>query len=774
LRGEVQLNGVHYKLKGLPTQTLANQMASKIGQGESEYGDLTDWSAWIQQDWTAGVGKIKPHLNEGFLYGELESRVPGQLILPQTQDAYMMVMYDVSSAFKAWSLPMSWLGTTLTRTTYALANNNYLAWQVNSNNGAGAQTIDLFTVAVFGECDDATVLRADVYSNTGDNPNATLANGSLTVTNDIPGPKWHFISVTATGLSDATNYFIVLRPTTGSITLHGVSNLTPAMTVRTSTNGTVWSSLTTFQPFMALGAGLISAAAATAACKAVWAITYSTHAQGVAVIGEPNLSSGTAVAIYTRDDDSPHLTYRNDYGTLPPTSAAVYNDLIYVARGSTGNIVSFALNLTGSGTLGSVAADLLLSAGGYLWRALGNDLYYTADVSTWTTVGAVCSGPYTIRSMAMMGGDLYLACDDGLYQNAPGDFVRGILPWSPHSDNGKSMVNFEGALYVTVNGRVLRFTQDGSAQDVWVRRDADLPASRLGTVIRLATTDSALVALVNGSTGQDSVWAFQDNSWHHIATMPSLSASVLYYDRVLEKLWVGGSSGPLWGIRFSSSARNPYNDASTTYMPAGWMEWDWFDSTVLEKYKDYDAVTIIGENFSSGVNARIYWKDDGSTGWELLGTIDENNEQIRWTYPYTTRPDTRRFKLGMLLQTNDADETPRVQAIRVKYHLMIDDWWRWSLQVDVSGTAEAYQMSTDGTRNTLTSAQIKSNLEALAADRHIPFLYVDVDGTSYEVKIKDANFSYTSQQYIEATSTGRWEGVFNLVVEQITDSPYVA
>jgi hypothetical protein len=204
------------------------------------------------------------------------------------------------------------------------------------------------------------------------------------------------------------------------------------------------------------------------------------------------------------------------------------------------------------------------------------------------------------------------------------------------------------------------------------------------------------------------------------------------------------------------------------------MEWDWFDSTVLEKYKDYDAVTIIGENFSSGVNARIYWKDDGSTGWELLGTIDENNEQIRWTYPYTTRPDTRRFKLGMLLQTNDADETPRVQAIRVKYHLMIDDWWRWSLQVDVSGTAEAYQMSTDGTRNTLTSAQIKSNLEALAADRHIPFLYVDVDGTSYEVKIKDANFSYTSQQYIEATSTGRWEGVFNLVVEQITDSPYVA
>src|SRR5690606_14854579 len=43
---------------------------------------LTSWSAWIQENWQEGVGRIKPHLNGGYLYGELESRVPGQLILP--------------------------------------------------------------------------------------------------------------------------------------------------------------------------------------------------------------------------------------------------------------------------------------------------------------------------------------------------------------------------------------------------------------------------------------------------------------------------------------------------------------------------------------------------------------------------------------------------------------------------------------------------------------------------------------------------------------------
>jgi hypothetical protein len=771
MRTEIKLNDVYYKTLRLPTQTLANQMASKMAQGTSEYGDLTTWSAWIQQDWQEGVGKIKPHLNGGFSYGELESRVPGQLILPSTQADYRQLISDNSGGRFSWNLS-PWAAGATARGTYALANNNYLAWQVNLNSAAGTRTGSVGPVAIYGEAAAGTVLRCDIYSSSSDLPNATLANGSVTASTDFPGPQWHFIPVSYSPLVEGTEYFIVIRPTTGSITLYGIGTDLLSV-IASSTNGSAWSDVTTFYPFWVGGGLLTSDTVATAGPLSAVAAVYSTHARGFAVVGAPSLTAGTATALYTWTQGASYISYVNSYGSVAPTSAAVFNDLIYIARGSGNNIVSFALDLTGAGTLGAVDADLLLSSGGYLWRSLGNDLYYTDDVVTWTTVGPVCSGPYAIRGMAMMGGDMYIACDDGLYWNAPGDFIRGVLPWSPSSTNGRGMVNFQGALYITVNGRVIRYTQDGSSQDVWISRDDDLPASRLGTVTNLLATDSWLIALVTSSSNQSSVWALQDNSWHHLGTFPYISGSFLYYQRSAEMLWMISSVGNMANIRLSATARNPYHDTSSFYMPAAWIEWDWFDGQILEADKDYDSVTIIGENFSSGQTAKVYWKDDASTAWELLGTVDSNFEELRWTLGGGTRPNTKRFKLGMLLSTSTFSETPRVQAIRVKYHLMVKDWFRWNVTIDVSGKAGAYQMTGNGTRNNLTQTQIKDNIAALAT-RVPPFVYQDVDGNQYEVKITEATFQYTNYEYNESTSHEKWEGNWNLVLEQVTSGEYSA
>lgn len=62
------------------TRQLVNQMAAKLGGG-GEYADLTDWSQWLMDDWRIGVNHKNPQ-DGGFLYAELETRVPSKLMLP--------------------------------------------------------------------------------------------------------------------------------------------------------------------------------------------------------------------------------------------------------------------------------------------------------------------------------------------------------------------------------------------------------------------------------------------------------------------------------------------------------------------------------------------------------------------------------------------------------------------------------------------------------------------------------------------------------------------
>jgi hypothetical protein len=780
VRGDFKLNSVWYKAANgsLPNQQLANQMAQKIGQGTSKYGDLTTWSAWVQDNWQDGSGKLEPGVNGGFLYGEVESRVPRQLILPQALQIYGKVQRTTTSGdYKGWSYSPGQLTSATTRATYSLANNLYLAWQINTDaTGGEPRTYDFFNLWIYGECADATVLRADLYSTTATDPNASIANASATITNDFPGPHWHKIALATTAQPDETDYFVVLRPTTGSITLHGTSNLSPAPVVRSSSNGTAWSSVTTFQPFFLLDVEAAGAAIdIDDTADNIIKIVYSTHANGVAFIGALENSPTFAYA-FGRSASGSFLEVKcgwSDGSTanVAPTDAAVFNNLIYVGRGGTTDYLTyFPLDLgAGANDIDNVFADKLLSFGGYLWRTIGTDLYYSADVSTWTTVGQVCGDPWSIRSMAGLEGSVYCACDDGLYRIAPGDFVEGVAPWQPNSLNGRSMVSYNGSLYIVVNGRVTRYSADGSMQDVWMSRDDDLPATRMGEVVSVAVTDLGLVALVKSTTGRCSVWAMQDQSWHHLTTLPSTTAATMYYERSTYKLWVGTSDGYAFGVYLPSNALNPYNDTASLYMPAAWVEWDWFDGSVLEAQKDYESVTILGENFAAGQYVKVYWKDDASTAWELLGTCDANNEELIWT-DLSTRPNTKRLKLGLLLYTTSAAETPRIQAIRVKYHLMTADWFRWSLAVDVSGRSGSTQQMAEDV-NTLTASQIKTNLDALAAQVP-PFAYQDVDENIYLVKINDANFTYTKYEYIEHTSTMYWEGVYRLVLEQVRPGEY--
>jgi hypothetical protein len=106
-----------------------------------------------------------------------------------------------------------------------------------------------------------------------------------------------------------------------------------------------------------------------------------------------------------------------------------------------------------------VPARILHLHGGYLYRATDNILYYGSDGVAGTLVeDPVGWSGYKIRSMCGLDGDLYLATDYGLYYLTPGEFIRPVAEWPiPDEQNGRSMVEWQGAIYISLNEDIVRF-----------------------------------------------------------------------------------------------------------------------------------------------------------------------------------------------------------------------------------------------------------------------------------------------------------------------------
>jgi hypothetical protein len=91
----------------------------------------------------------------------------------------------------------------------------------------------------------------------------------------------------------------------------------------------------------------------------------------------------------------------------------------------------------------------------------------------------------------------------------------------------------------------------------------------------------------------------------------------------------------------------------------------------------------------------------------------------------------------------------------------------------VSGGEQGPQEGTNAQLSTMTAAEIKASLDDIA--RAVgPVVYEDIDGQMYEVKVRDATFTYTNFRRNQNTGAKEWEGVYSISVEQATQDVYVA
>lgn len=750
MRGHIKLGAVNalrdYMLMDYRQylESTANQMAAQIGGGAGDYNDLQSWAAWVMDDWRAGVGKKDAEAG-GFLFATAETRYPNQARLPRHLALEMSDAGFVADCDAAIVSSEITIGTGQT----------YQKWAMQLTGGAG-QSVTAIWVYLKNNGQTFTVRLS---GNTAGAPGTSIATCTVTTTTTRPGYSWYKTSTISQAITSAAYWLSLEVASTGTLPLLSDTVGGPSAAYW---DGAAWQTTTD------IFGVLLNPLAYDDAVPA-------DNTQVVEFNGELYAIGANAPNIYKRDTGTaPGWT--SAAGSVTATQAFALGDYLYLAKDSATDtpsnmdtsetITSFVV----PGTGGEVAYFAMW--GGLLWSAYGNHVWYTdtpaADGAQWTGPIEVAHAGVTITGIAGLGDYLYVATSDDLAYIGYGDEVRGVTVWgSPSPDMGKGMLHYQGSLFIPNQEALLRW--DGSNMlPMGVDLGEGLPDDYQGNVAALTANNNWLLMGIDprNSSSSATLWAYNGQGWHHIATLPpTINISSLYYRRTDQRLYIGCDTGHVFSLYLPDVA-GVVDTTEPEYAPVGWLETDWWFGGLREVAKDIESIYILGETMSANQTIKVYWQDDDSAGWELLGTATADRQEIRWS-DYSTRPNTRALKLGFLLQTTTPSSTPVLRAVRLKYHAMVTDWSRWRIPVQVSDD----QMMLDDDINIYTATQQRAHIKALTKQVQ-PVIFEDMDGTQYEVKIVDASFQLDKYEYIEGNPY--ISGVYHVTAEQVTQDEYGA
>ncbi|MFN8468589.1 MAG: hypothetical protein U0X20_23725 [Caldilineaceae bacterium] len=768
----------------------ANAMAPRLNTGE-KFAELTGWAEWVQADWQGGVGRTDPAAL-GVLYSEAETRVPGQLILPQALGCVHTWPNDTTAGG----------GLHMPREATAYSVLELAPVGVQQWIGVRVRTGDTltFTCGSFWLLMRSLVgatITARIYGDYTGIPAGVVAEKTVTL---AAGPQYTWVRFPFdTALSNGTIYWLCV---TASATTQILAGNDWQHGAAARWNGSAWEAISGYPFFLtdiwsvALGStrglfsltrtagglyGLFEMGTVSPTHKVQFAAYdslrsfFSPSADASVLSADMTVLNGASAAVndtltipgtwkldiqgsgYVTITDYLLTTAVSNDAAFVAAPAVLWDGKVYVALGD--SHVALDAN-TGGGLVVNTGASAFAANAGYIWRSYQNKAYYSGDGSAWSEAVRIGSTDYLVRGMVGLGRDMYCANDEGLFQVTDGDLVMGITPWGTKASGQVRMVNHQNALYIPISGRVLRFSADGTIMDVWVQRQDDLPQSLLGAPQILGAMNHWLLAALSGAPGASSVLAWQTEGWHQLCTLPAgLTPSCLYHDRDLARLWVATSQGLVFYTGIDDTAINPWNSSSSRYMPTAWVETMRFYGDLMRVDKDFESVFVAGD-FPAGTGVDIYYQSDQDPTWRLLGQVSDDGEEVRWS-DYTLRPTGKWLRLGLLLSTNDPTKSPKVRAIVVKYMPMVLDRERWNLPLMLASNQEML----DGELSTYTAAQQVAHIKSLIRSVE-PVVFEDLDGTQYDVKVVGASRQvYELDMLPGAQKNVTW--VYTVAMEQV-------
>jgi len=723
----------------------ANQFAAKLATGAGNYDDLQNWSYWVMDNWQAGVSQKDADAG-GSLYSELESRYPNELRLPRP----LTFAYHLSGTYEngfagSTAVPTDEITIGTTQAVHRLARRIYCT----------AAAPRIYVKLWLPHDNNCTTVKVAIYSDSAGSPNAQVFSNTFDLDPKIGYGDYIVPMVYST--SATTYYHIVILPYNDGETLRVPISTTGTSNLFFTYNGSTWASTTT-SAFIHEVRGYFSADNQTHAIKFFTAYD--------------KLIGGMENAIRAENTDLNGWTTLSTLASGDITDLLELGDTMVVGQGNVRALST--IDSVGTVTGGSVSANRLAYWNGYVWRSDANEVYYSADMVTWTGPIEVCASGFQVRGMAGLGDHLYVSCDDGLYYIGYGDFVFRVTSWGGvDSTNGEHMINYHGNLIIGVGESIFQF--DGQTMlPIGLDLKEGIPANYSGTVAALVANNNWLYCAITSSStqGQDTIWAYNDQGWHFIAALPPKpygpTILSMCYQRDAKQLHIGTNFGHVYSVYAPDVAReSTLASVYGRYKHYGWLETDWFYGGLKEVQKDFESVYVSGENFSATQYAEIYWQDDDSTDWELLGTVTSDRQELRWSN-YTTRPNSRQIKIGIAMYGESLTASPMIHAVRVKYHPMVSDWFRWSFPILVSDR----QQEIDHTISSYSAYEKRLHLDSLITQVP-PFILQDIDGeTQYEVKVMGCQIQASNYEWINGSP--EFDSIYNITVEQVRNGTYEA
>lgn len=727
----------------------ANPFAARVSTG-GPYSELDTFNDWTISDWHTGVGNSDPE--SGPLFAIAETRFPSYLMPPPGWD-YPATSHNQAQAGADGVFPYEF--TLLSSKMYSVS---FLA----------AQSASIDGVWVYVHCPYAkqtTVeLRADSVGTPG-SPGTVLKSASVSSIQPRVHAHWQkFTFSSSQALTSATRYHITIKTTVTAELDNGVSPYLPTVTMSGSE-----------RCYSSTDGGTTWALEVAGLTGFYYLFSYSSH--NTDLTKKVFVYDGDVFAWVDNEVVSITTTYNAEVTGITIYDVYQIDNFLYIAYGS--GYKRYEMDTDTTTDVALADSYMFLVHSGYLWRSTGVTLEYTADEVTWTPLpNLIRAQPPFITGMAGLGGSVYFATHDGLYQAAEGDLVIQVLRWPEvHADNGKGMVSWEGALYIPLaGGTIMRYDSSGSLINVGINAREELPNELQGTVSLLYPTNYFLMAVVDSPKllGYSSLWAYNVDGWHCLSLSPQgVGGGGIAIDRDNDYLYWALDRALLLRTDFPSNVNNPARNLSDMkFAREGWVEYDRFYAGHRTLNKDIDRIYIDTERV--GQNVHVYWQDDqhyadyytlhtGDVGWQYLGvpTLGESTIQ----FPAGARPDDKSFRLALRLTIKDTQNTgaPVVRGISVKHSTNVADRWRWTLPILVSDN----QQMPDGTINQYTAEEQKAHLDTLIAETP-PLRFVDLDGTEYTVKVTGASRNVLRYDWVKGDDAPVIQWVYTVVIEEIT------
>lgn len=392
--------------------------------------------------------------------------------------------------------------------------------------------------------------------------------------------------------------------------------------------------------------------------------------------------------------------------------------------------------------------------------------------------------------------------------------------------NGKGMVAYQNDLYIPTMNGVKRFTQSGQVIDVGV--DALLPENPVTNAgvtnyyhhIDLTPGVDGVFSSMGSyapsraaNTGRRvpfGVAMLKGQGWHQIInSTPVTRMTGIHYTPALrtlfimsgaeEKFWnrtvvVGGSvtiSVGMHKVPYGSSVSVIDNMVATTddaYVTTGNVNLGWYSAGAPLLDKDWHSISIQGRCFDSTHYVRVWcrisnvpvlcgWEIDSPRdtppllGWRELGVVNVLNGGELFIPTSLDNCDlplvfTRAGRyINIFLEfVGTADQSPIVEAVKLKYFVPIEDYFRFSYS-----TVLPKDCLTDMCGNILPQYDQALWDQALreAACSVEPVHFRDLDGKEYLVRVESESRRISKVAYVGPPNYREMEISWSLVFTQV-------